>query len=113
MEKFSIELHVHLYEAEDQGKVKPLLRLLKTHRGGAARLILCVHTKTGETVFLEASAKLPVKVSAGLLEEITALLGGKRWRIKTDDTVPKPRPKFERPPWKKEDGQPQPAQSKS
>jgi len=109
MEKFSLELHIHLFEAEDQDKVKPLLKLLKAHKGDSTKLILCVHTKTGETVFLEASASLQVKVSVSLLEEINALLGGKRWRIKTDDTVPKPRPKFERPPWKKENGENQPA----
>ncbi|MBO4632148.1 MAG: hypothetical protein J5858_09520, partial [Lentisphaeria bacterium] len=102
LEKFSVELHVHLYEAEDGGKVRQLMELMKKHAGGAAQLILCVHTLTGETVFLEASSRMQIKVSKVLLDSLNSLLGGKRWRIKTDDTVPKPRPKFERPAWKKD-----------
>ena len=102
MERFSVELHIHLYESEDRGKVHDLLNLIKSSQGGGARLILCVHTASGETVFLEASSRLRIKVSMELLDSVNALLGGRRWRIKTDDTVPQPRPKFERPAWKKE-----------
>ena len=102
MEKFTVELHIHLYESEDGDKIRNLLDLMRRHQGGSTRLILCVHTTSGETVFLEASARLLIKVSAELLDSVNVLLGGKRWRIKTDDTVPKPRPKFERPAWKKD-----------
>ena len=93
---------MHLYENEDGGKARELLALMKQHQGGQAKLVICVHAATGETVFLEASERMRIKVSARLLDSITALLGSRRWRIKTDDTVPKPRPKFERPAWKKE-----------
>jgi len=103
MEKYSMELHIHLYESEDSGRIRDLLKLVRQHRNGTTALILCVHTATGETVFLEAASSMLVKVSKELLDSIDALLGGKRWRIKTDDTVPKPRPKFERPAWKKDD----------
>ena len=46
---------------------------------------------------------MQVKVSKELLDSIDTLLGGKRWRIKTDDTVPQPRPKFDRAAWKKDE----------
>ena len=84
------------------------MSLIKQHTGGTAQLILCVHADSGETVFLEASSRFMVKVSKTLLDSVNSLLGGKRWRIKTDDTVPHPRPRFERPAWKKDEpGQPQ------
>ena len=102
MERFTVELHIHLYETEDREKVSSLLALMRRHQNGTAKLILCIHTAAGESVFLEASPKMSVRVSMVLLDSITGLLGGKRWRIKTDDTVPKPRPKFERPVWNKE-----------
>ena len=105
MAKFTVELHIHLYEAEDAGKLRGLLSLMKKHRGGSARLIICVHASTGETVFLEASARMMVRVSVELLDSVTALLGSRRWRVKTDDTVPKPRPKFD-PSVLKKDGAP-------
>ena len=104
MERYSQELHIHLYEREDRDKVRDLLKLIRGHRGGSTKLLLCVHAETGETVFLEADSRLQVKVSCALLDSVTQLLGGKRWRIKTDDSVPRPRPKFERPAWKNEDG---------
>ena len=104
MEKYAMELHIHLYEPDDKERLKELMKLIRRHQGGGTALILCVHTATGETVFMEASARMQVKVSRELLDSIDALLGGKRWRIKTDDTVPKPRPKFDRPAWKKDEG---------
>ncbi len=97
IEKYSEELHIHLYEPEDNGKVKQLLGIMKHYHGGHTKLILCVHTANGETVFLEASSRHLLKVSKALLDAVTELLGGKRWKIKTDDTVPQPRPRFHRP----------------
>ena len=103
MEKYTLELHIHLYESEDKDKISKLLSLMKRHQGGTAQLILCIHANSGETVFLEASSRFLIKVSKNLLDSVNSLLGGKRWRIKTDDTVPRPRPRFERPAWKKDE----------
>ena len=103
MDKYSMELHIHLYDPDDKDRIRDLLKLIRQHQGGGTALILCVHTATGETVFLEATSRLQVRVSKALLDSIDALLGGKRWRIKTDDTVPRPRPKFDRSAWKKDE----------
>ncbi|MBQ9338325.1 MAG: DNA polymerase III subunit alpha [Lentisphaeria bacterium] len=103
MDQFSVELHVHLYESEDKDKLRSLLKLLRGHHGGTSRLILCMHLASGETVFMEASSRHLIKITPELLASLDSLLGSRRWRIKTDDTVPQPRPKFERPAWKKDE----------
>ena len=100
MAQFSVELHVHLYESGDRGKLRPLMKQLRGNHGGTARLILCLHLDSGETVFIEASGRHLINITPDLLASLDTLLGSRRWRIKTDDTVPRPRPKFERPAWK-------------
>ncbi|MBO7147168.1 MAG: DNA polymerase III subunit alpha [Lentisphaeria bacterium] len=108
---FSEELHIHLYESDQPEKLKQLQKVLRGHAGTKTKVVLCVHTERGGTVFIEASSRFRVTVSRALLESINELYGEKRWRIKTDDTVPVPRPRFERPAWKENaeaEGQKQP-----
>ncbi len=101
LEKYSEELHIHLNESSDEpARLKDLLKLIGKHPGTKTRLILCIRTLTGGNVFIEASARYRVKVTQELLQSIQNLFGEKRWRVKTDDTVPSPRAKFERPAWK-------------
>ena len=99
--KYSLELHVHAFEGEDDGKIPELLKLIRKHPGKTS-LVICIRALNGYNVFIEASPRYHVNVTRELLDGITRLLGANRFRIKPDDTVPKPRPKFQRSAWKEE-----------
>ena len=99
--KYSLELHVHAFEGEDDGKIPELLKLIRKHPGKTS-LVICIRALNGYNVFIEASPRYHVNVTRELLDGITRLLGANRFRIKPDDTVPRPRPKFQRPAWKEE-----------
>ena len=101
--RYSLELHVHLFEgSEDEEKLPALIKLLKKHPGKIS-LILCVKALNGYSIFIEASQKFHVTVTRELLTGLTHLLGENRFRIKPDDTVPQPRPKYQKPAWKQEE----------
>ena len=102
LQKYSLELHVHAFEGQDDAKMPELLKLVRKHPGKTA-LIICIRALNGHNVFIEASTRCHVCVTRELLDGITHLLGPDRFRIKADDSVPRPRPKFQKPAWKEQE----------
>ena len=94
-EKYSEELHLHLYEnTTSEDDLKKLNELVQANPG-KTRMILCITCTGGEIAFIETSQKKNVCVNNRLLDGIKTILGERRFRIKADPTVPTPRQRFQ------------------
>ena len=96
----SKEVHLHFYEdintVDDLNKVKELCARYK----GRQKLVLSICCKNEDICFVEADNDFFVDISKEFLDEVTELLGERRFKLKTDLTppavrkrwVPKPKP---------------------
>ena len=55
---------------------------------GKVPLVLCITTEDGKAVFIDTAPQYSVTVTAGLLEELSLLLGDGHYKIKPSDKVP-------------------------
>jgi hypothetical protein len=94
-EKFSEELHLHVYEGTTTGSDFNRIKELCRRNSGHTKIIICVSCSSGEIAFIEASPENNIKVTESLLAEIKNILGERKYKIKADKSVPEPRRRFQ------------------
>ncbi|UDQ97104.1 DNA polymerase III subunit alpha [Lentisphaerota bacterium WC36G] len=90
------EIHLHLYEGSATTEKITKLKNLCNNYPGETEVILAATLSSGEIVFIEASSKMKISVDEDFLTQIRDILGEKRYRLKADLTVPKPKNNFYR-----------------
>ena len=104
MESHSEQFHIRLKENEISMETFPrIVELIKKYPGKIP-LVLCITTQDGKAVFVDTSEQYSVTVTAGLLEELSMLLGEGHYKIKPSDKVPVVKPRFNRGEWAQKDG---------
>ncbi|OGV50902.1 MAG: DNA polymerase III subunit alpha [Lentisphaerae bacterium GWF2_52_8] len=94
-EKYTSELHIHLYQGSNKhADIEDLQKLCSANRG-RTKLVICVTCTGGEIAFVEAGENHSVSVTGKFLDRIHDILGERRVRLKADKSVPSPRPKFQ------------------
>lgn len=99
MEIHSEQFHIRLKEAEISVETFPKIMELVKKYPGKVPLVLCITTEDGKAVFIDTAPQYSVTVTAGLLEELSLLLGDGHYKIKPSDKVPVVKPRFNRAEW--------------
>lgn len=90
----SKEIHLHIFEGSTKKDVVAQLKDLCRKNQGTTKLILCVKCANGDIAYIEASDSIRVKVTDRFLDGIQDYLGGRRYKIKADKTLPAPRVRY-------------------
>ncbi len=99
-------LHLHIFESECTGETLPKLRELLLRHHGTIPVVLCVSTLASTVAFIEIGSKYYIKPSLALLQDLRALLGEKRFKIKGNLDLPPARKR-----WVPQNDSPQPIET--
>ena len=91
---FTAELHLHIYEGSCTVDKLEKIKELCHDYPGEVDLIFCISCSSGEIAFIESGSSYKVTICDELLENIKLILGERRYRLKANNNLPRPRKIF-------------------
>lgn len=102
-EQLTDEVHLHLFEKQNQPDFLDKVNELCLRNPGSTRLVLCIKTIAGEVAFIEVPPSRNVRVTPLFLQQVNDLLGEKCYRLKPNEKLPERR-RYRKPDLKPDEG---------